>query len=114
LLIAAGWLIYLVCAFDFSSMGDATPAPIDPPKRLVAGRLYRLTRNPMYVGVLMAVLGDAIVLRSIAIVEYAAVIAILFHLFVVYYEESALRRKFGESYVQYSARVPRWFGRRAK
>src|SRR6266511_461658 len=96
---AIGAAIYLRCAWDFASAGKGTPAPIDPPKRLVMRGLYRFVRNPMYVGVLLALL------------VYAAIAFTWEHLFVVFYEEPALRRKFGESYSDYLARTPRWIPR---
>jgi len=107
-LIVVGTGIYLVCAFDFSATGRGTPAPVDPPKKLVSGKLYRLTRNPMYVGVLSVVAGEAILFKSSAIAKYWLVVAIGFHLLVLIYEEPTLRGKFGESYREYCGRVPRW------
>jgi protein-S-isoprenylcysteine O-methyltransferase Ste14 len=70
---AIGAAIYLRCAWDFASAGKGTPAPIDPPKRLVMRGLYRFVRNPMYVGVLLALLGEAWLFRSRAILVYAAI-----------------------------------------
>jgi protein-S-isoprenylcysteine O-methyltransferase Ste14 len=108
---AIGLAIYLRCAWDFASMGKGTPAPIDPPKRLVAHGLYRFVRNPMYVGVLLALLGEAWLFRSSALLIYAAIVFTWEHLFVVFYEEPALKRKFGESYSDYLARTRRWIPR---
>jgi protein-S-isoprenylcysteine O-methyltransferase Ste14 len=108
MLIVVGAGIYLVCAFDFSVTGRGTPAPIDAPKRLVSGRLYRITRNPMYVGVLSVIAGEGIIFKSSAIGKYWLVVAIFFHLFVLLYEEPTLREKFGESYREYCRQVPRW------
>lgn len=108
---AIGAAIYFRCAWDFASTGKGTPAPIDPPKRLVARGLYRFVRNPMYVGVLLALLGEAWLFRSSALLIYAAIVFTWEHLFVVFYEEPALRRKFGESYSDYLARTPRWIPR---
>ena len=108
---AIGAAIYFKCAWDFASAGKGTPAPIDPPKRLVARGLYRFVRNPMYVGVLIALLGEAWFFSSWALVLYAAIVITWQHLFVVFYEEPALKRKFGESYSDYVARTPRWIPR---
>src|SRR5512133_2639828 len=57
--IVIGLAIYLWCAWDFTFAGKGTPAPIDPPKELVVRGLYRYTRNPMYVGILSILLGEA-------------------------------------------------------
>src|SRR5262245_9030466 len=106
--LAIGVAIYFKCAWDFASKGEGTPAPIDPPKHLVARGLYRFVRNPMYVGVLITLLGVAWLFSSWTIVIYAAIVITWQHLFVVFYEEPALKRKFGESYAEYIARTPRW------
>jgi protein-S-isoprenylcysteine O-methyltransferase Ste14 len=108
---AIGAAIYFRCAWDFASAGKGTPAPIDPPKRLVARGLYRFVRNPMYVGVLLTLLGEAWLFGSRALLAYAAIVFTWEHLFVVFYEEPALKRKFGESYSDYLARTPRWIPR---
>ena len=105
---AVGAAIYFRCAWDFASTGKGTPAPIDPPKRLVARGLYRFVRNPMYVGVLLALFGEAWLFRSGALLVYAVTAFTWQHLFVVLYEEPALKRKFGESYLDYLVRTPRW------
>lgn len=106
-----GALIYLWCAWDFTFSGKGTPAPIDPPKELVVRGLYKYVRNPMYIGVLSLVLGQAIWFESARLFEYAALLFLLFSAFVFLYEEPALRRKFGESYRRYCQMVPRWIPR---
>ncbi len=106
-----GALIYLWCAWHFTFAGKGTPAPIDPPKHLVAQGPYRVVRNPMYVGVITALLGEALLFRSPGLVIYAALVLLAVHLFVVFYEEPHLRRRFGASYQDYCAQVPRWLPR---
>ena len=112
--IVIGTAIYSWCAFDFTFAGKGTPAPIDPPKALVVRGLYRYVRNPMYVGILSILLGESLLFASMRLVEYAAVVFIMFFLFVVLYEEPMLRQKFGESYRQYCKDVPRWISWRIK
>ena len=107
---AAGAVLYGVCAVDFARAAG-TPAPIDPPKELVARGPYRFSRNPMYVAVLAVIAAQALWQRSPALAGYAAAIAGAFHLFVVFYEEPTLARLFGDAYARYRARVPRWLGR---
>ena len=75
------------------------------------GRLYSMSRNPMYVGVVLAVVGQAIVFASRAIAVYGAFLWLLFHLVVVALEEPHLRARYGEPYEAYCRRVPRWLGR---
>lgn len=88
--------------------GLGTPAPIAPTKYLVTTALHRHVRNPMYIGVALAILGEAALFRSVRLVEYAAAMLLAAHLFVVFYEEPNLQRKFGESYERYRKSVPRW------
>jgi len=108
-IIAAGIAISLHTAFwGFALIGGGTPAPIDPPKRLVVTGLHRLVRNPMYIGVLLVIGGQAWLFRSLPTTIYLACFGIAAHLFVVFYEEPTLRRQFGEEYEQYCASVPRW------
>lgn len=110
-LLGAG--IYFWCLWDFAVTGRGTPAPIDPPKRLVVRGLYRHVRNPMYLGVLLVVAGWAAFSRSDRVVEYGLGVAVLFHLLVVLVEEPLLRHRFGAAYEAYCRAVGRWLPRRA-
>jgi protein-S-isoprenylcysteine O-methyltransferase Ste14 len=109
ILIGAAGLLW--CIWEFFSEGRGTLAPIDPPKYLVVRGLYRYVRNPMYVSVVIVLLGEAIFFMSVAILIEAVIFIVLAHLFVILYEESALRRQFGESYERYSQSVGRWIPR---
>ena len=106
-----GAAIYFRCAWEFAVRGLGTPAPIAPTKYLVTTASHRYIRNPMYVGVALVILGEAALFRSVHLVEYAAVMLLTAHTFVVFYEEPTLRRQFGESYEEYRRRVPRWIPR---
>lgn len=106
-----GFGIYVWCARDFAVKGHGTPAPIDAPKQLVINGLYRFVRNPMYVGILTMLLGEALLFAQAMLLYYAAIVFLGFNLFVRLYEEPTLRRLFGEAYEQYCNRVPRWLPR---
>jgi len=108
LLLLAGAAVVLRCVWDFFATGRGTLAPVDPPKRLVVSGLYRHTRNPMYNGVLAAILGEAWLFRSAVLLEYALGVFVAFHLFVVLYEERALASRFSGAYAAYRRTVPRW------
>jgi protein-S-isoprenylcysteine O-methyltransferase Ste14 len=101
----------LWCAWDFAVVGRGTPAPIDPPKSVVVSGLYRFVRNPMYVGVELVILGEAWLFCSARLLGYALLLGPCFHLFVVFYEEPTLRRRFGGPYQEYCQAVPRWIPR---
>ena len=111
LLTLLGVAVIVWCSVDFVRRGRGTPAPYDPPRDLVAVGLYRHVRNPMYLGAVTAVLGEALWTWRIELLAYAAVLAIAYHLFVRFYEEPTLRASFGESYARYCQQVPRWVPR---
>jgi len=111
LLLVWGAVLYLRCAWDFAVRGRGTPAPLDPPRELIVSGLYRFMRNPMYLGVLSMVVGEAALVRAGVLLGYAGALLLAFHLFVVTYEEPTLRRKFGPSHERYCAAVPRWLPR---
>jgi protein-S-isoprenylcysteine O-methyltransferase Ste14 len=103
-----GVAIYAWCLWDFMSAGRGTPAPIDPPRRLVVRGLYRYVRNPMYVGVLSAIAGWAAWFAARDVIIYGAFVGVGFDLFVRFVEEPGLRARFGEDYTRYCAAVRRW------
>lgn len=109
--IGLGALTYCSCAWRFAFEGFGTPAPIDPPKVLVAKGLYRLVRNPMYVGVGLVLLGESIFFASPRLLVYALCAGLISHLFVVFCEEPTLKKKFGAQYSEYCRAVPRWIPR---
>jgi protein-S-isoprenylcysteine O-methyltransferase Ste14 len=109
LAIVLGAAIYLHTAFwGFALRGRGTPAPIAPTQVLVLEGLHQYVRNPMYIGVLLVILGQAILFHSAHIVFYALAFCVIVHLFVVLYEEPTLHRQFGAEYDSYKKRVPRW------
>lgn len=106
---ASGAALALWCIVSFWVFGRGTPAPFDPPRRLVVVGPYRLVRNPMYLGAGLALAGAALFYESGALLGYAAAFAFVMHLFVVLYEEPTLRATFGAPYVKYCERVRRWW-----
>lgn len=98
----------LYCAWVFAVHGYGTPAPIDPPKVLVTHGLYKFNRNPMYVGIIGLIMSEALFFGSLSLLVYAAFLWFGFHLFIIFYEEPHLRRKFGTTYQEYCRKVPRW------
>jgi protein-S-isoprenylcysteine O-methyltransferase Ste14 len=105
----AGAALALACILEFVRTGLGTPAPMDPPRELVARGPYRLVRNPMYVGMFILLCGEALLVRSLPLLGYAIGWLVFIHLVVVGYEEPTLRAKFGDSYERYTARVRRWW-----
>ena len=95
----------------FALQGLGTPAPIAPPTRLVVTGTYRHVRNPMYVAILAAISGQALLFADWRLVIYGAVVWGAFHIFVVVYEEPRLEKTFGAQYQALRTRVPRWIPR---
>ena len=104
----AGALLALWCVVTFVWIGKGTPAPFDPPQKLVVRGPYQFVRNPMYIGGVLALYGAALFFLSVPLLAYAAGFLLVAHLFVVFYEEPALRRSFGADYEGYCRRVSRW------
>jgi protein-S-isoprenylcysteine O-methyltransferase Ste14 len=113
LLMAAGGSIMLKCVWDFAWTGRGTPAPFDPPRRLVVSGLYRYVRNPMYVGMGTFLVGEALFLPAVRypMLITLAVLYVVVTAFVMLYEEPVLRAKFGEDYREYCRHVRRWLPR---
>lgn len=112
-ILGTGSLVLLWCVRDFYAFGKGTLGPWEPPKRLVVIGLYRFTRNPMYLGVLMVVGGWACLTASPLLAIYLAALAIGFHLRVLLREEPWLAKQFGPEWLDYAAHVPRWLPRLA-
>jgi protein-S-isoprenylcysteine O-methyltransferase Ste14 len=112
-LLLLGGVLMLWCVWLFVVRGRGTPAPFDAPRELVALGPYRYSRNPIYLAGLCMWIGWGLLERSISVLLVAPVLFAVVHLLVVLYEEPTLRRSFGNSYLDYCQRVPRWIGRRA-
>jgi protein-S-isoprenylcysteine O-methyltransferase Ste14 len=106
--LAFGACVLLWCVRDFYLVGKGTLAPWDPPKRLVIVGLYSLLRNPMYVGVLGVTAGWCLLAGSPLLAAYTCVLALGFHLRVIFYEEPTLSRQFPNEWAQYCRSVNRW------
>ena len=103
-----GIALYLRCAYDFAWSGRGTPLPIDAPSHLVTSGPYRYSRNPMYVGILAILAGEALLYSDLHLLYFLLAMTVLFNIFILGYEERALGRQFGEAYARYCEAVPRW------
>jgi len=103
-----GMGILIISTVSFYRKGCGTLAPWDPPRHLVVRDLYRYNRNPMYVGVILIVLGWAMLTGSPWNYVYMVLLSVVFHLRVVLYEEKEMERRFGNEWESYRSKVPRW------
>lgn len=107
-LVAVGVAALLDSFARFALRGLGTPAPVLPTRHLVVTGLYRHVRNPMYVAVVAVILGQALLLGDARLLGYGLLLWLVFHLFVLGYEDPKLRSTFGAEYERFRANVPRW------
>jgi protein-S-isoprenylcysteine O-methyltransferase Ste14 len=115
------WLALLCFAFGvwlmastfrmFVTLGEGTPAPWDPPKKLVVRGVYRRVRNPMISGVICTLAGEALFFQSLPLALWAAFFVLANMIYIPNFEEPGLEKRFGEDYRVYKAKVPRWIPR---
>lgn len=106
MLIGAWFLCYSI--YLFATIGHGTLSPLDPTKNLVIHGLYKYSRNPMYVGVMLILLGECLLFQNQHLLNYSLAVFILFNLFIIFVEEPRLHRDFGEAYATYCKLVRRW------
>lgn len=111
ILIISGLAILVITISSFIRIGKGTLAPWSPTKKLVIRGLYRYVRNPMILGVMTALLGEAVGLRSRSIFIWAVLFFIINTVYFIIYEEPNLERRFGDEYHEYKKNVSRWFPR---
>lgn len=107
--------IVLIGAFGrVVAEGNGTPAPVAPTETLVVGGLSRWVRNPMYLAVVAAIAGRALLLGRLALAAYGLAIWVIVAAFVRWYEEPTLARRYGPAYLAYRAPVPPWHPRKPR
>jgi protein-S-isoprenylcysteine O-methyltransferase Ste14 len=110
-LIGAGFAQMLESAARFIRVGKGALVPTSATEHLVVSGAYRYVRNPMYAGVMVSMAGESIALRNGGVAAELALAMIGFHLFVCFYEEPTLKKRYGEEYAKYKRNVPRWLPR---
>lgn len=110
-LIVLGIAGLLECFGRFALQGLGTPAPVFPTRHLVVAGMYQHVRNPMYIAVVATIIGQALLFGNERVLVYCGMVWLLFHMFVLAYEEPKLRSTFGAEYDAYRAEVPRWIPR---
>jgi len=109
ILISIGVIIIYKTVALFTSYGEGTPAPYDPPKKFVVSGLYGYVRNPMMIGVFSVLIGEAVFFGSYLILSWALFFMVANLIYVPLFEESELIARFGSPYLEYTKNVPRWF-----
>jgi protein-S-isoprenylcysteine O-methyltransferase Ste14 len=109
--IVLGVVIYFWCSNSFVFFGKGTPIPFTPTKKLVVTGLYRFVRNPMYIGGLLVILGEALFFQSKDLIIYTLVFFGAFNFLIFFFEEPYLADKFRETYERYRKSLRRWIPR---
>jgi protein-S-isoprenylcysteine O-methyltransferase Ste14 len=109
--IVTGVVIYLWCSHSFISFGQGTPVHFTQTKKLIVAGLYRFVRNPMYIGALLVIAGEALIFQSVILIFYALAAFGVLTFFLRFFEEPYLADKFGKTYNGYHKSVPRWIPR---
>jgi protein-S-isoprenylcysteine O-methyltransferase Ste14 len=110
--IGMGLYVMARTILGFFQIGKGTLAPWDPPRRLVIAGMYAYVRNPMILGVITVVVGEALAVASLPILGFAVFAFVLNTVYFRFSEEPGLERRFGEEYREYKRNVPRWIPRR--
>jgi len=97
------------CARLFYVFGNGTPAPIEPPEKLVSKGVYSYSRNPMYLCYFFIVLGEFFILGYLSLLFYFFILVVFINIYVIFFEEPVLQKRFGTDYLEYKKKVPRWF-----
>ncbi len=106
--IVIGLIFLLWCITSFAISGRGTLSPADPTKKLVTKGLYKFTRNPMYVGVVLILMGQTLMYLSASLLIYSTLVLIGFNIFIIFIEEPRLKKDFGLDYYSYCQKVRRW------
>lgn len=112
ILLVIGGTVALWCVILFLTIGKGTPVPIHPPKKFIVRGPYKYSRNPMMLGAWLMLIGEALILHSFLLLLFTIFISIPAGvLFVIKYEEHDLEKRFGNEYLGYKKKVPRWVPR---
>lgn len=107
-LLLAGGLALLNCFVIINKFGEGTPIPTESPKRLVTQGLFQFTRNPMYLALFALILAEFFFFGTSLLFVYFWLIVLGFHLYVIKKEEPELEKRFGQEYLEYKKKTPRW------
>jgi len=106
-----GLFLLIKTNLHFATIGKGTLAPWDPPQKFVAVGIYRHVRNPMIIGVILILLGEAVLFGAVLVFIWAIAFLCVNHIFFIKVEEPALARRFESDYLRYKESVPRWIPR---
>lgn len=106
---AAGFIFAVYCTLLLFLPISGKPVPYDSYHKFVATGPYRYVRNPFLLGIAVVLIGESIFIAEIAMFAYTVVMMLCMHFWIVFFEEPALMDRYGDEYLSYMKRVPRWF-----
>jgi protein-S-isoprenylcysteine O-methyltransferase Ste14 len=110
----AGWtaivcgIALLVVAIGFFRMKGTTVNPVKKPGKLVTEGIYRMSRNPMYLGMLLILLGVPFAMETLAALIFPPLFFLIMNQWVIPREEKTVEGVFGDEYLRYRTRTSRW------
>jgi len=110
-LATVGFVLAIATIRVFIRIGKGTPAPWDPPAKLVVDGPYRYVRNPMISGMLFMLTAEAVFFASLPLAGWAVLFGVANSIYFPLFEEKGLEARFGDDYRRYKAQVPRWLPR---
>ena len=109
--LGTGLFVLILTISAFIKIGKGTLAPWNPAKKLIVGGIYGYVRNPMIMGVQAALIGESFILLSFHILLWTVIFFFINNIYFTLYEEPELGKRFGEEYLEYKRKVPRWIPR---
>lgn len=105
---SVGLVSTLLIINEHLKTGRVTPLAVEKPIKFIAKGVYRYSRNPMYLTILLTFFGGFLFFGHFLLLVYVLLAIPAVHLIVVLKEEPELKRVFGKEYLDYLKRVPRW------
>lgn len=109
---AIGCTILFMCVIAFYAEGNGTLAHWNPPKKMITSGFYKYVRNPMYVGIILILIGESLIGGSLWLLGWLVFMTIAFNLHIRFVEEPWLARTFPDEWADYSRSTPRWWPRK--
>ena len=103
-----GFILMCWCIINFAVQGKGTLSPADRTQNLVISGPYKISRNPMYIGVMGMLIGEAVFFGATRLWLYSGAVFLAFNVFILMIEEPRLHRDFGATYLEYCQQVRRW------
>ena len=106
-----GAALAILSTLQMFLFGKGTPLVATPPKKILSTGIFGIVRHPMMWSITFVLMGESITYGSFILILWLIAWVRIGHLIVVNYEEPQLERRFGDEYIKYCKKVPRWIPR---